>query len=243
MSKKILVTGSTTGIGKLTAEQLLKNGNEVVVHARNEQRAENIKKELPNIKGIVIGDLSDLDQTKKMAKDIISFGGFHTIIHNAGVSATSAKELLNVNVLSPYLLTALVDKPKQLIYLASDMHTSGSLKLNEMEKANSNISYSDSKLQILTFAMGLSRLWKNVRVNAIDPGWVPTRMSNFSAPDSLEESFQTQVELIETRNVTGQYLYHKKPVARIHSAVHDVKQQEALIQELEKVTGVKLPKE
>ena len=241
MAKRIFITGSTTGLGVLAAKELIKRGHEVVVHARNEARAQDILQELPEVKGVVIGDLANLEQTKQLANEINNYGVFDTIIHNAGIASGNTKDMLHVNVLAPYILTCFVDRPKQLIYLSSNMHTSGTPRFAELFKTNPQISYSDSKLLITIFAIALSRLWQDTKVNAVDPGWVPTRMSSYNAPDSLEEGYMTQVILTEEETMTGQYLYHRQPDKTHHPLIYDRNTQNKLLEALASATGITLP--
>ena len=246
--KRILITGSTAGLGQLTAKYLLERGYSVVVHARNEARAEDAKRDLPDAEAVVIGDLSDLDQTIKLASDMNQLGSFDVIIHNAGVYGVSSEEILNVNSLSPYILTSLIHKPKQLIYITSDLHRGGELKLENMQRESPDITYNDSKLQILTFAMAVARKWPDVQVNAARPGWVPTRMGTHNgpyAPDSLREGYMTQVWLAEgleeDSQVTGAFFFHKEPERNYNPDIHDIELQEALISAYENTTGILFP--
>lgn len=82
MMTKIFITGSTDGLGFLAAKRLINEGNEVVLHARNQQRAEEVMFKLPQAKNVVVGDLSSQTETKNLAKQINDLGSFDTIIHN-----------------------------------------------------------------------------------------------------------------------------------------------------------------
>ncbi len=82
---KILITGSTDGLGFLTAKRLIADGQEVVLHARNAQRAKEVLLRLPQVKHVVIGDLSSRNDVEDLAQQINQLGPFDTIIHNAGV--------------------------------------------------------------------------------------------------------------------------------------------------------------
>ncbi|MBQ1115561.1 hypothetical protein [Streptomyces sp. C3-3] len=109
-------------------------------------------------------------------------------------------EILNVNSLSRYLLRSLVDPPRQSLYLTSDLHLGGDLKLRELREGGTDVTYDDSKLQILTLAMAVARRRPGLRVNAVAPGCVPTTMGFANgphAPDDLRAGYQTQVWLAE----------------------------------------------
>ena len=108
------------------------------------------------------------------------------VIHNAGVY--SGRELVAVNVVAPFVLTATMLRPQRLVYLSSGMHRGGRpfTDGNPFVGRGSQVTYSDSKLFVTTLALAVARLWPEVHSNAVDPGWVPpTRMGGSSAPDDL----------------------------------------------------------
>jgi len=200
---KIFISGSTTGLGLLAGEKLLDLGHEVVFHARNSQSVMNSNY------NYVVGDLRNLSEVKEMAKVLNDLGAFDVVIHNAGVYEASSNELLFVNALSPYLLTTLIHKPKRLIFLSSGLHLAGKLNLDQ-----SLCSYSDTKLFDLMLAKYFKKLWPDVYSNAVDPGWVPTRMGGSHAPDDLDQGAETQVWLASSNDskalVSGVLFHHKK---------------------------------
>lgn len=77
-------------------------------------------------------------------------------------------EAATVNLVAPYLLTALMDKPSRLIYLSSSMHRGGSTSLAQF--ADGTASYSDSKLWVTTLAMAVSARWETTTSHAVRPG-------------------------------------------------------------------------
>src|ERR1700712_2678835 len=127
---RIFITGSADGLGSLSAKALIEQGHEVVLHARNAERRQEAIKKVPGAQSVVTGDLSNIEETKKVAESVNALGAFDVVIHNAGVYQTSAKEIFAVNVLAPYILTCLIQKPKRLIYLSSGMHQGGHAKLD-----------------------------------------------------------------------------------------------------------------
>lgn len=245
---RVLITGSTAGVGQLTAKALIEKGYKVVLHARNEQRANDAKRDLPNAEAVVIGDLSDIEATKKLANDINALGTFDVIIHNAGVYQAQAQgnTIYHVNSLAPYILTSLVHKPKQLIYVSSDLHRGGDLKLQNMQSATPNINYNDSKLQVLALSKAVANHWKDVRVNAIRPGWVATKMGGSGSPDKLRLSYETLVWLVENQDpvtqTTGQFFFQKRLEPNYNKIVDDVAMQNALLAAYAKVTSIPFPK-
>ncbi|WLQ05865.1 SDR family NAD(P)-dependent oxidoreductase [Arthrobacter oryzae] len=248
--KRVLITGSTAGAGQLAAAYLLKRGHTVVAHARNEQRAADVHRDLPGLEDVVIGDLLDLEQTRALAGQINALGGFDVIIHNAGEYGLPDGELLNSNSLSPYLLTALVTPPQQLSYLSSDLHLGGGLRLDEV-RSGEGIGYGDSKLHMAMIATAAARVWPDRQINAVAPGWIPTLMGfhngNTTTPDSLRDGYMTQVWLAEGvepgSDVTGEFLFHQQVETRVNELVHDTQAQDQLLASCAERTGVEFPAE
>jgi hypothetical protein len=93
------------------------------------------------------------------------------------------------------------------------------------------------------FAKALARKWPGVYANALDPGWVPTKMGGAGAPDNLEKGYQTQVWLAVSGDpaalVSGQYFHHQKP-ARYNCLADDIVMQDRLLQNCARLTGVHL---
>jgi len=232
---KIFITGSADGLGRLAAKQLIEVGHEVVLHARNAERGEQALKSTPGASGVLVGDLSDIEATKVLAEKANTKGTFDAVIHNAGVYQANSRQLLHVNTLAPYILTALMHRPKRLIYLSSGMHLSGKPEWTERP------SYSDTKLHIVMLAKALARKWPEVYANALDPGWVPTKMGGAGAPDNLEQGYQTQVWLAVSNEpgalVSGQYFHHQK-LARYNHSADDIYRQDMLLAECSRLTGV-----
>jgi NAD(P)-dependent dehydrogenase (short-subunit alcohol dehydrogenase family) len=166
------------------------------------------------------------------------------VIHNAAVYR--GPDILAVNVIAPYLLTALIERPSRLIYLTSGMHRGGrpSLRSLDLAPAGGSLSYSDSKLLLTTLAAAIAQRWPDVIANAVDPGWVPTRMGGPGATDDLELGHVTQAWLAVSLDpgalTSGGYWYHQRRQPT-HPAVHDPRFQEDLIGTLARLTGTDLP--
>ena len=124
---RVLVTGSADGLGRAAAQTLLEQGHEVVVHARNRDRLTAVRDLLDRGAGAVVGDLSDLEETRDVAGQVNRLGQMDAVIHNAGVGG--GPQVLPVNVVAPYLLTALIDRPKRLVYLTSGETRTTTLRL------------------------------------------------------------------------------------------------------------------
>lgn len=236
---KIFITGSSDGIGLEAAKMLQKKGYEIIFHARNKQRAIELEKELSISSKILIADLSNTDEIKRLAKEVNSLGKLDTIIHNAGVFSSSNQEIFQVNVLAPYILTSLINKPKKLIYIGSNMHPRGEINMESLSLGK-GVDYSTSKLLILMFALYLDRILEDVSVYTVDPGWVKTKMANYNAPDSLKDGSETQVWLTESKEkIEGKYFYHHKKIEYSKKA-DDIMIQKKLIDFYENITNLKI---
>ena len=253
---RVFITGSSDGLGKMAAESLLEQGHDVVLHARSDTRAEETRKLVRRARQVVVGDLSIREQVRRVADAVNALGTFDAVIHNAGVgyrekyhlTADGVPHLLAVNTLAPYLLTALMHPPKRLVYLSSGMSRSGDASLEDLTWAHrpwqGAQAYSDSKLHDALLAFAVARRWPTVLSNALEPGWVATKMGGRGAPDDLDAGYQTQVWLAVSDDpaakVSGQYFFHLKP-REPHPASHDPGVQDRLLAECERLTGEVLP--
>jgi NAD(P)-dependent dehydrogenase (short-subunit alcohol dehydrogenase family) len=109
---------------------LFEQGHQVVLHARNAARAEDARRALPKAEAVVEGDLDTIAGTKAVAARVNELGRFDAVIHNAAVGYREAHasppdglpHVFAINTLSAYILTALIERPKRLVYLSSGMH-------------------------------------------------------------------------------------------------------------------------
>jgi NAD(P)-dependent dehydrogenase (short-subunit alcohol dehydrogenase family) len=241
---RIFITGSADGLGQMAATLLIEQGHQVVIHARNSERAKQALLRVKDAEDVLIADLSSMDETKALAAQVNALGRFDAVIHNAGVYQVSSSVIVAVNTLAPYILTCLIERPKRLIYLSSGMHLSGKLNLENLAGNTNRINYSDSKLQVVTLSMAVARRWPEVYSNSVDPGWVPTKMGGRGAPDDLQKGFETQAWLAVSDDanakVTGKYFHHKK-VSRHRQEADDITSQEKFLSTCEENTGVKFP--
>jgi len=240
---RIFITGSADGLGKAAAQTLLAEGHQVVVHARTGQRLDAVQDLLRQGAQSVVGDLSDLQQTLGVAEQVNRLGRMDVVIHNAGVY--SGAQVLPVNVVAPYVLTALITRPDRLVYLSSGMHRGGRADLEGLDWSGRTTtgSYSDSKLLVTALAMAVARLWPDVVSSAVDPGWVPTKMGGPGAPDDLRLGHLTQEWLATSEDteaqVSGAYWHHQRRIEP-HAAARDVAFQDELLMALERATGIAL---
>ncbi|XAS74285.1 SDR family NAD(P)-dependent oxidoreductase [Micrococcaceae bacterium Sec5.1] len=237
---RILITGSSDGLGRAAAESLLDDGHSVVVHARSQERLSAVRDLLDRGAQSVVGDLARLDEVRDLALQANALGRFDAVIHNAGV--INGPSLLPVNVVAPFILTAEMTKPGRLIYLSSSMHRGGDTDLDGVDwsGARTSRSYSDSKLFVTTLAAAIARRWPGVLSHAVDPGWVPTRMGGPGASDDWRLGHVTQAWLAVSNSPealhSGHYWHHQRTQAP-HRAVSDVRFQEALLGSLADYTG------
>lgn len=254
---RVFITGSSDGLGRMAAQLLVEQGHSVVVHARNQQRGQETLAAVPGAETVVTGDLASIRQTHNVAEQVNAAGSFDAIIHNAAIGYQEPRRIatedglphvLAVNTLAPYILTALIRRPKRLMYLSSGLHQSGDASLNDLlwekRRWQGQQAYADTKLHDVLLAFAVARRWKDVFSNALEPGWVATKMGGPRAPDDLDQGHRTQVWLAVSEDpaakVTGQYFYHMKLRAP-NPASRDVERQERLLEACRDLSGVDLP--
>jgi NAD(P)-dependent dehydrogenase (short-subunit alcohol dehydrogenase family) len=252
---RIFITGSTDGLGRGATGVLMADGHDVVLHARTRERAAALSDLAPGAAGVVIGDLSSAAETRELAYQVNEIGRMDAVIHNAGVflepsrstTAEGHAKTLAVNTLAPYMLTALMDRPDRLIYLSSGMHYAGAGSLRDIDwtarRWDAAQAYSESKLHVTALALTLARVWPDVFSNAVDPGWVPTKMGGPAATGDLEMGYLTQTWLAASNDaaatVSGGYWYHRQRQEPAPEA-RDPAFQDHLMDRLAELTGLKL---
>lgn len=241
---QILVTGASCGLGVATARTLAAEGHDVVLHARNAGRLEDGSS--ARMRGVVVGDLSDVEETVDVAEQANAFGRFDAVVHNAGV--LGSPDVYAVNVVAPYLMTALMTPPGRSIVLSSSMHRGGEADLGVFGAPGAGErprAYDTSKLMVTAFAMAMAQRRPDQLWHAVDPGWVPTRMGGPGASDDLDEGHRTQEWLATAdedgiRPRTGGY-WHHRTTQRPHPATLDERFHAELLARLAEFTGIDLP--
>lgn len=254
---RVFITGSADGLGLMTGQLLAGEGHSVVLHARNEERAADARAALPEAEAVVTGDLSELAEMRHVADQANARGRFDAVIHNVGIgnrheprrveTGDGLCRLWAVNVLAPYTLTALMERPGRLVYLTSGLHLGGDPSLRDVQwtrrRWDNHQAYSDSKLHDILLAFAVARRWPDVPSNAVTPGWVPTRMGGPAATDDLDQGRRTQAWLAvgddPGARESGRYLYHQRP-ADLHPSARDEKLQDRLLEYCRDVSGVEL---
>jgi NAD(P)-dependent dehydrogenase (short-subunit alcohol dehydrogenase family) len=254
---RVFITGSSDGLGRVAAQLLIEQGHSAVLHARSPQRGKEAMAAVPGAEAVVIGDLSSIAQTRNVAEQVNALGSFDAVIHNAAVGYQERQRIATedglphvfaTNTLAPYILTELIHRPKRLIYLSSGLHQNGDASLDDLlwerRRWHGTQAYSDTKLHDVMLAFAIARRWLDVFSNAMEPGWVATKMGGPNAPDDLDAAHRTQVWLATSDDpaakVTGEYFLHMKlrkpnPVAR------DTARQEKLLAACKQYSGIEMP--
>ena len=254
---RVFITGSSEGLGLLAGQIIQEEGHAVTLHARNDARAADARAALPGCQAVAVGDVSTLSGMRAVAEQANALGTFDAVIHNVGIgyqerrrdeTPDGVERVFAVNVLAPYVLTALMHRPRRLVYLSSGMHRGGTPSLDDPQwttrRWNGAEAYADSKLWDIVLAFAVARRWPDVRSNALEPGWVPTRMGGAGAPDDLTEGAVTQAWLAVSddpaANVTGESFFHRKRRSP-HPATRDPALQDGLLAHCAALSGVTLP--
>jgi NAD(P)-dependent dehydrogenase (short-subunit alcohol dehydrogenase family) len=253
---RIFITGSADGLGVLAARLLVRDGHQVVLHARNDERAEAARAALPDAEAVVVGDVVTIRAMRSVAEQANRLGRFDAVIHNVGIGYRETRRietedglshLFAINVLAPYLLTALMERPDRLVYLSSGMHPGGVPVMDDLQwtrrRWDGAAAYAESKFLDVLLAFGVARRWPGVRSNALEPGWVPTRMGGPGAPGDMEAAPVTQAWLAAgtdpATQVTGQYFYHQRTKSPARPTLRE-DLQDALLHACARISGVAL---
>jgi NAD(P)-dependent dehydrogenase (short-subunit alcohol dehydrogenase family) len=240
----------------MAARVLIEQGHEVVVHGRNDGRTRDALEAAVGARAAVTGDLSTVAGARTVADQVNKLGRFDAVIHNAGVGYRETRRvetdpgvpsIFAINVLAAYILTALIERPDRLVYVSSGTHHGVRPRMDDLlwtKRAWSGFSaYAESKLCNVLLAFAVARRWKDVKSNALEPGWVATKMGGPSAPDDLQQGCTTQAWLATSEDTlgrsTGGYFYHQRPRAP-NPVASDVRTQEELLAECHRISGVLL---
>ncbi len=254
---RIFITGSSDGLGRMAARLLVEQGHAVVLHARHEQRGREALKAAPGAETVLLGDLSSIAQTRRLAERVNALGTFDAVIHNAAVGFREKRRVATedglahvfaVNTLAPYILTALIRRPRRLVYVSSELHRRGDASLCDLpwerHAWSGHAAYCDSKLHDVLLAFAAARRWPGTLSNALEPGWVATKMGGPRATGDLDAAHRTQAWLAvgddPAASVSGQYFYHMQP-RKPNAAARDADRQEKLLAECERISGVNFP--
>jgi NAD(P)-dependent dehydrogenase (short-subunit alcohol dehydrogenase family) len=178
------------------------------------------------------------------------------VIYNAGVYRMPERgstpeghaTLLAINTLAPYMLTALIERPDRQIFLSSGLHRGGEGSLDDLDWAarqwDTAKAYAESKLHAVALAAALACRWSDTISNAVDPGWVRTRMGGSSAPVDLDTGQRTQSWLAvsdDPATMTSGGYWHDRQRQKPAPEALDLAFQDELLSRLLELTGVELP--
>ncbi|MEJ2613642.1 MAG: SDR family oxidoreductase [Ignavibacteriaceae bacterium] len=245
----ILVTGSTDGIGKLTALKLAGKSAHVVVHGRNKEKVKNVVDEIKKKSGNektngLTADFSSLDEVRKFAEEFKKdYEQIDVLINNAGVGFADKRyskdghELrFAVNYLAPFLLTNLLlpeikkAAPSRIVNVSSAGQSPLDFDDIMLEKNfNSTQAYCQSKLALIMFTIELADKLKdeNITVNSLHPGtYLNTNMvtrSNITPWGEPESGADAEVFIATSpmlKNMTGKY-FNVKTETKAESQAYD----------------------
>ncbi|KAK2871754.1 hypothetical protein FQN49_002866 [Arthroderma sp. PD_2] len=256
---RILITGSTDGFGLESARQLVQRNHTVYLHARNQQRADDAMAKCPGAAGVLIADLTIVEETRRLAEEANAIGTFDAIILNAGLlhgpfrktPDTGLPSMVFINVVAPYILSCLLTPPKRLVFVASILHREADTSLQDMfwfergeEEFKDFPAYCDSKFHVMLLAKAVARRLKGTSVTAMHPGYVATKLGGPGGYDKLEDGVETYVMLAEgdyDQSLTGAYFDPKRKSGEPLEATEDENAQEVVVKACEDLTGLKLP--
>ncbi len=200
--KICLVTGSTSGIGKVTARELANRGATVVLVSRSRAKGEATQAEIKQATGnqqveLLVADLRVLENVRHLAAEFQqTHHHLHLLVNNAGgayptrmLTPDGFETTLAVNYLAPFLLTELLletlkaSAPARIVNVSSAQHATASIEFDNLqgEKKYANLrNYGQAKLALLLWTYELARRLEGtgVTVNALHPGVIA---SNFAA--------------------------------------------------------------
>ncbi len=254
---RVFITGSAQGIGAECARQLIDMGHEVVLHARNADRAKAALEANPGVLGVVTGDLASIDEAKAAATQANEWGPYDAVIHNAGIGGGAPARLetidgleriFHVNVVGPYVLTCLMPVASRMVYLTSGLEEQGRWTPEDLQwtarEWDGMQAYSDSKLHDSMLAFELAARHPEASSNAVDPGWIKTQLGGPEAWDPVDQGAETQVWLVTSDDpaatASGRYV-KRREVLEPNPTVLDAQARAQLVVELERLTGLSLP--
>lgn len=200
--KVIIVTGSTTGIGKAIALRCAAEGASIVLHGLEEQWGKEVADELGGDKAVLhIEDISNEGAPERLVKLAIdTFGKLDAVVNNAAIVASSnihttelafLRKLIEVNTVAPFsLIKAALP---ELIKTRGCALNIGSINAYSGEPNLLAYSMSKGALMTMTRNLGDTLFRENrVRINQINPGWVLTeteriRKKEHGLPDNWYE--------------------------------------------------------
>ena len=253
----VFITGSSEGLGLMAGRLLTEQGHDVVLHARNAKRAADARAALPQAIAVVVGDVATRAGMAAVAEQANAVSPFDAVIHNVGIGYREPRRIetndglphvFAINVLAPYVLTALIRRPRRLIYLSSGMHHQARARMDDLlwaqRRWDGSTAYAESKLYDVMLAFAVARRWPDVVSTALEPGWVPTRMGGAGAPDDMDKAHLTQAWLAASDDpavmASGHYFHYRRERAPNPQSQDAILQAE-LLSRCAELSGVALP--
>ncbi|MHA2298436.1 MAG: SDR family oxidoreductase [Candidatus Hodarchaeales archaeon] len=239
MTKTVLLTGATDGIGKQAAIEIAQLKHHLILHGRNEEKLKDLQSELKTSTNndkidYVVADFSSLQEVQDLADAIFNrYKKINVLINNAGVFEKQRKESKDgyeltfaVNHLAHFLLTTellpLLEEsaPSRIVNVASQGHSGGYLDFDDLmlEKSFTGVrAYANSKLANILFTNKLARMLdpKKVTANSLHPGVINTKLlrAGWGYEGSPISSGAKTVMYVafseELKGVTGKYYSNK----------------------------------
>lgn len=208
--KRVLITGSSNGLGVRAARLLLEQGHAVTLHGRNEERADRARAAVPEAEEVLVGDFESVEEVLTLAGRANERGTYDAVIHNAGVgyrdpqrvqTVDGLERTFAVNVLAPFLLSSRLRRPCRLVFLSSGLHHGG-------EPA------------------------------VLDPQW-QARPGTGCRPTPTASSSTLSVSEDDAARTSGRYFFHQVARAA-HPAASSTELQDELLAYCAELTGVPL---
>ena len=262
----VLVTGSTSGLGREVARRLASDGAHVIIHGRNVERGEEVVREIEREgKGsarFYRADFASFTQVRDFAEAILrDYDGLDVLVNNAGFGSAPDERLLSedghefrfqVNYLSPFLLTNMLlplireSVPSRIVNVSSLAHQP--IDWDDVMIENNfsgGRAYAQSKLaQVLhTFDLHDELEGTGVMVNSLHPAtYMPTGMVSrlgVQPRATIDEGANAVLQLVLSDEIEGGQFFRGLVPARAHDQAYDLESRARLKRLSEELTGIR----
>lgn len=262
----VLVTGSTSGLGRGVARRLASQGAYVIVHGRNRERGMELVAEIER-EGIgsarfYAADFASFDQVREFGNTVLrDYDRLDVLVNNAGVGSVPDERLLSedgheyrfqVNYLAPYLLThmlmprLLASAPSRIVNVSSLAQTPIDFDDVMIEnKFSGGRAYAQSKLAQVMFTFDLAEelTGRGVMVNSLHPAtYMPTAMvarAGVEPRASIDEGVDAVMQLIVSTDIEGGQFFRGLQPGRANDQAYDLEARALLRKLSQELTGVR----